>query len=96
MFWVDVDGCISNATYCPYFITSVEKGITNSVKAAVLLAAKGAKGGSYIGTLQNGGAVLSPFHDWASKVPASLQSELNTIKQQIISGQIKPATKSPV
>ena len=96
MFWVDVDGCISNATYCPFFITSVEKGITNSVKAAVLLADKGAKGGSYIGTLQNGGAVLAPFHDWASKVPASLQSELNTIKQQIISGQIKPATKAPV
>jgi basic membrane protein A len=96
MFWVDTDGCVSAATYCPYFITSVEKGITNSVKAAVLLADKGTKGGSYIGTLQNGGAVLAPFHDWASKVPASLQSELNTIKQQIISGQIKPATKSPV
>ena len=40
--------------------------------------------------------MLGPFHDWASKVPASLQSELNTIKQQIISGQIKPATKAPV
>src|SRR6516164_3181186 len=52
MFWVDTDGCVSAATYCPYFITSVEKGITNSVKAAVLLADKGAKGGSYIGTLQ--------------------------------------------
>jgi basic membrane protein A and related proteins len=96
MFWVDTDGCISAATYCKYFITSVEKGITTSVKAAVLLAAKGAKGGSYVGTLANGGAVLGPFHDWASKVPASLQSEINTLKQQIISGKIVPATKSPV
>ena len=26
MMWVDVDGCVSAATYCPYFITSVEKG----------------------------------------------------------------------
>ncbi len=96
MYWVDTDGCVSAATYCPYFITSVEKGITTSVKAAVLLAAKGGKGGSYIGTLSNGGAVLAPFHDWASKVPASLQSELNTVKQDIISGKIVPATKSPV
>jgi basic membrane protein A and related proteins len=96
MFWVDVDGCVQAATYCPYFITSVEKGITLSVKAAVLSAAAGHSGGSYVGTLANGGAVLAPYHTWASKVPASLQSEINTLKQQIISGTIVPATKSPV
>jgi basic membrane protein A len=96
MFWVDTDGCVSAATYCKYFITSVEKGISTSVKAAVLSAAAGHGGGTYVGTLANGGAVLAPFHDWASKVPASLQSELNTVKQDIISGKIVPATKSPV
>jgi basic membrane protein A and related proteins len=96
MFWVDTDGCVSAATYCKYFVTSVEKGISTSVKTAVLNASKGHSGGSYVGTLSNGGAVLAPFHDWASKVPASLQSELNTVKQQIISGKIVPATKSPV
>jgi basic membrane protein A and related proteins len=96
MFWVDTDGCVSAATYCKYFITSVEKGISTSVKGAVLAAAAGHAGGSYVGTLQNGGAVLAPYHTWASKVPSSLQSELNTVKQDIISGKIKPATKSPV
>ena len=96
MFWVDTDGCVSAATYCKYFITSVEKGISTSVKAAVLGAAAGHSGGTYVGTIANGGAVLAPFHDWASKVPASLQSELNTVKQDIISGKIVPATKSPV
>jgi basic membrane protein A len=96
MFWVDTDGCVSAATYCKYFVTSVEKGIAASVKAAVLLASKGAKGGSYVGTLKNGGAVLAPFHDWSSKVPASLQTELKTLEQQVISGKIVPATKSPV
>ena len=96
MYWVDTDGCVSAATYCKYFVTSVEKGISASVKAAVLLASKGTKGGSYVGTLANGGAVLAPFHDWASKVPASLQSELKTVEQAIISGKIVPATKSPV
>jgi basic membrane protein A len=96
MFWVDTDGCVSAATYCPYFITSVEKGITASVKAAVLSAAAGHSGSSYVGTLANGGAVLAPFHDWASKVPAKLQAEVKALQAQIISGKIVPATKSPV
>jgi basic membrane protein A len=96
MFWVDTDGCVSAATYCKYFVTSVEKGISNSVKAAVLLAARGHGGGSYVGTLANGGAVLAPYHFWSSKVPAKLQTELAAVKAAIISGQIVPATKSPV
>ncbi|HEY2508161.1 MAG TPA: BMP family ABC transporter substrate-binding protein [Streptosporangiaceae bacterium] len=97
MMWVDTDGCVSAAQYCKYFITSVEKGIQAAVKTAVTQAASGTfKGGTYIGTLANGGVTLAPYHDFASKVPASLQSELNTIKQDIISGKIVPATKSPV
>ncbi|HCU97669.1 MAG TPA: BMP family ABC transporter substrate-binding protein [Actinobacteria bacterium] len=97
MYWVDTDGCVSAATYCPYFITSVEKGISVAVKTAVLSAADGSfKGGTYVGTLANGGAVLAPFHDWASKVPSSLQAELKTVEQGITSGTIVPATKSPV
>jgi basic membrane protein A len=96
MFWVDTDGCVSAATYCKYFITSVEKGISESVQTAVTIASKGHTGGAYVGTLENGGAVLAPFHDWSSKVPSSLQSELATVKQQIISGEIVPQTKSPV
>ena len=96
MYWVDTDGCLSEPTYCKYFITTVEKGLASSVKAAVLSAAAGHGGGSYVGTLANGGAVLAPFHQWASKVPASLQAELNTVKQGILNGTIPVATKSPV
>jgi basic membrane protein A len=96
MEWVDTDGCISAAQYCKYFITSVTKGIQTAVKNAVTTAAGGSfKGGNYIGTLQNGGVALAPYHDFASKVPSSLQSELNTVKQGIISGSIQVATKSP-
>jgi len=97
MEWVDTDGCVSAAQYCKYFISSVTKGIQAAVKTAVISAANGTfKGGNYIGDLENDGVVLSPFHDFSSQVPASLQSELNKVKGQIISGQIKPATKSPV
>jgi basic membrane protein A and related proteins len=97
MEWVDTDGCISAAQYCKYMLTSVTKGIVEAVKTAVLSAAHGTfSGGTYIGTLANGGAVLSPYHDYASKIPASLQAEINTLKQEIISGKIVPVTKSPV
>ena len=97
MFWVDTDGCISAAAYCKYFITSVEKGIVAAVKTAVTDAANGKSGGTYIGTLANGGAVLAPFHPpWNTKVPAKLQSELNQLKSQIESGKIVPKTASPV
>jgi basic membrane protein A and related proteins len=97
MEWVDVDGCVSAATYCPYFITSVEKGIVASVKATVLSAASGTfTGGTYVGTLSNGGAVLAPYHEFASKVPASLQSEIMQVEAGIENGSIATPTKSPV
>jgi basic membrane protein A and related proteins len=97
MMWVDTDGCVSAPQYCKYFITSVEKGIQAAVKTAVTSAASGTfQGGAYIGTLANGGVGLAPYHDFASVIPASLQAEVNTIKQDIISGKIVPATKSPV
>jgi basic membrane protein A and related proteins len=97
MEWVDTDGCVSAAQYCKYMLTSVTKGIVSAVKTAVLSAANGTfSGGTYIGTLANGGAVLSPYHDYASKVPAALQSEITKLQQEIISGQIVPKTKSPV
>jgi len=97
MLWVDTDGCISAAQYCTYFLSSVTKGIQAAVKNAVLTAQAGTfKGGTYVGTLANGGAVLSPFHDYASKVPASLQAELKTIQTGIENGSIQTPTKSPV
>ena len=97
MMWVDTDGCVSAAQYCKYFITSVTKGIATSVQNAVTTAQSGSfKGGTYIGTLANGGAVLSPYHDFSSTVPAALQSELKTIQTGIESGSIQTPTKSPV
>jgi basic membrane protein A and related proteins len=97
MLWVDTDGCVSAAQYCKYFISSVTKGIQAAVKTAVLNAQSGSfKGGDYIGTLSNGGVVLAPFHDFQSKVPASLQSELKTVQTGIQNGSIATPTKSPV
>ena len=97
MFWVDVDGCVSAAQYCKYFITSVDKGIVTATRTATLSAAGGTfKGGNYIGTLANGGVGLAPFHDFDSQVPSSLKSELQQISTGIQNGSIRTPTKSPV
>jgi basic membrane protein A len=89
MEWVDTDGCVSDQQYCSLFITSVTKGILTSVKDAVLAAAQGTfQGGTYVGTLKNGGVALAPFHDFQSKIPASVQSELQTLTTGIENGTI--------
>ncbi|WP_310964478.1 BMP family lipoprotein [Nocardioides terrisoli] len=90
VIWVDTDGCQSAAQYCKYFITSVTKNLTKSVQEYVEKAASGTyPTGNYIGTLANGGTGLAPFHDFASKVPAKLKSELDQVKSDISSGKIK-------
>jgi basic membrane protein A len=97
MLWVDTDGCVSAAQYCKYFISSVTKGIQSAVRQAVVSAAQGKfTGGTYIGTLANGGAILSPYHDFANTVPATLQNELKTVQAGIVNGSIQTPTKSPV
>jgi basic membrane protein A len=97
MEWVDTDGCVSAAQYCSIMLTSVTKGLAEAVKTAVLSAANGSfKGGTYVGTLTNGGAVLSPYHQLANQVPASLQNEIKTLQTEIEQGKINPATKNPV
>jgi basic membrane protein A len=88
--WVDTDGCVSAPQYCKYFITSVTKGLTTSVKAYADQIASGKfPSGNYIGTLANGGTGLAPFHKWNSKIPSAVKSELNKIKSDIESGKIK-------
>jgi basic membrane protein A len=95
VIWVDTDGCVSAAQYCKYFITSVTKGLTSSVTTYVNAAATGTfPTGSYIGTLQNNGTGLAPFHDFASKVPSALQSQLTQVKSDIESGKIKITSPS--
>ena len=98
MEWVDTDGCISAPQYCKYFISSVTKGIQAAVKNAVLSAANGTfKGGNYIGDLANDGVVLSPLPRLRQQDPGvAAVPAIATIKQEIISGKIKSATKSPV
>jgi basic membrane protein A and related proteins len=95
VIWVDTDGCESVAQYCKYFLTSVTKNLSGSVQEYATQAATGTfPTGNYIGTLENEGTGLAPFHDFDSKVPADLKSELDQVKADIISGKINIASPS--
>jgi len=95
VIWVDTDGCESAAQYCPVFLSTVFKDVKGSVQKAVEDDAKGQfSSQDYIGTLSNGGTGLSPYHDFASKVPQQLQNELKDIQQKIVSGQITITSKA--
>jgi basic membrane protein A and related proteins len=93
--WVDTDGCVSAETYCSNIITSVNKAMDVAVRDTIKAANDGSFSNEpYVGTLENGGTGLTPFHEFDSKVPAELKSELDALKADIISGKITIESKS--
>ena len=46
------------------------------------------KAGISIGTLQNGGVGLAPFHDWDSRIPADLKARIQQASDGIKDGSI--------
>jgi basic membrane protein A len=89
--WVDTDGCVNDPSNCNLFLNSVTKGVTASVKAAVLEQAEGKfAGGDYIGTLKNGGAAFIEDHGTAGKAnSAATLAAIVTITKGIENGSIK-------
>jgi basic membrane protein A len=93
--WVDTDGCVSAAEYCSVLISSVKKGMDVAVQDAITSVVDNKfDNKQFIGTLENGGTALAPFHDFDSKVPAELKTELDQIKADIISGKIVLESKA--
>jgi basic membrane protein A and related proteins len=94
VIWVDTDGCVSASQYCPNFLASVTKNLTDSVNTYVTTASKGTfPTGSYIGTLANNGTGLVMGTTLGSSVPSALTTQLAQVKADIISGKI--TIKSP-
>jgi basic membrane protein A and related proteins len=96
MIWVDTDGFFSTA-FGSIILTSVEKKMDNAVFAAVQSSLEGTfTGGTYLGTLDNEGVGVSPFHDFDADVPAEVKAALETIIAGLIDGSIstKPADYS--
>jgi basic membrane protein A len=87
---VDVDQYLSVPEHSAIMLSSVLKRIDNGVQAAIGAAVDGTfAGGVSANNLKNEGTGLAPFHDFDSKVPAELKTELDTIKAGLIDGSIK-------
>ncbi|HYN95157.1 MAG TPA: BMP family ABC transporter substrate-binding protein [Pilimelia sp.] len=92
VIWVDVDGCESAEQYCSTFLTTVVKNIPDAVQDAVTKGAKKeslASAAGFLGTLENNGVSLAPYHEFDSKVPAALKGEVDKLKADIIAGTVK-------
>jgi basic membrane protein A len=60
-----------------------------SVYETILAAGKGDfDPTAYVGTLENDGVGIAPFHDFESKVSPDLQGQLDDVKSGIIDGSI--------
>ncbi len=84
---VDADQAESNPDYADVYLTSVRKRVGAGVYLAIKAMHEGTfKGGdSLIGTLENEGVELSPFHSYEDKVPQQLKDELAQLRQGLIS-----------
>lgn len=93
---VDADVYETDPSVADLLLTSIMKGVDAGVHDVVVAAAAGDFDNTpYVGTLENGGVGLAPFHDFESKVPAELQGELDDLKAAIIAGEVEvssPAT----
>nr|WP_296068681.1 BMP family ABC transporter substrate-binding protein [uncultured Actinoplanes sp.] len=90
--WVDQDGCTSASQDCDVFLTTVVKNITDAVEKAVSAGATGQPLNAtpgYLGTLENNGVSLAPYHDFDSKVDPALKAEVEKLKADVISGSVK-------
>lgn len=91
VIWVDSDGYLqaSNADFKQLILTSVIKQIGTAVFDTVATAVDGGFSAEpYVGTLENGGVDLAPLHDFEATVPAELVSTIDTLREQIVSGEL--------
>lgn len=73
----------------PYIMTSILKNMKPTTKDAVVAAATGTwTNEPFIGTLENDGVGLAPFHNFESKLDPALIQSVNDLRERIISGEV--------
>ena len=86
---VDADVTETDPSVADLLLTSIRKGIDVGTYEAVLAAGNDEfDAAPFIGTLENEGVGLAPFHEFESKVPAELQGELDDLEAAIIAGDV--------
>lgn len=93
LIWVDADGYESVPDYKDRIITSVMKQIANAVyDTTVESKDDNFTSEPYVGTLENEGVGLAPYHDFEGKIDDALKMQVEDLKKQIIDGTIKIET----
>jgi len=90
---VDVDQFISVSEYEDIMLSSVLKRIDNAVFAAIETAMALGDGELwastlYVGTLENDGVGMAPFHNFEDAVPAALKTEIDGLRADLIAGDV--------
>jgi basic membrane protein A len=89
VIWVDTDGYVSANKYRSVLLSSVQKGLGESVKSVINDVAAGKfTNAAYVGTLKNGGTKLAPYHDSTKLVSKTLAREIVKINLAIRSGKL--------
>ena len=87
---VDSDWTQTSPQFADITLTSVLKKMDVTTKDTIKMVMDDAfEGGVVVGSLENAGVDLAPFHELDSMVSSDLKAELDTIKQGIIDGSIK-------
>ncbi|MFD3854130.1 MULTISPECIES: BMP family protein [Brevibacterium] len=88
LVWVDTDG-YNSTEYGDIILTSVVKEIANAVEDTVKQGVDGNfTSEPYVGTLENEGVGLAPYHDFDGEVPEDVKTKVEELKKQIIDGTI--------
>lgn len=91
IIWVDSDGYDTlPADLRPVLLTSVLKNTGDAVIEIVGTSIDDTFDNSpYIGTLENGGVDIAPYHDLAGKVSPELSAEIDQLRSDIVAGTIE-------
>ncbi len=88
MIWVDTDG-FESTQFGELMLTSVMKNMDVAVFDAMAAVVDGSfAGGLYVGTLENEGVGIAPFHDFEDQVPQEVKDAIPGLIDGIIAGEI--------
>jgi len=86
---VDADLYFTDPEKQHVYLTSIMKRMDSTVYQVIEAAMEGSfEGGVIVGTLENEGVGLSPYHDFDDAVPDELKAEIEAIRQAIIDGEV--------
>ena len=88
MIWVDTDG-YESTQFGELMLTSVMKNMDVAVYDAMAAVVDGTfEGGLYVGTLENDGVGIAPFHDFEDEVPQEVKDAIPGLIDGIIAGEV--------